>query len=35
MATLYFIGLCANFGLGLYCGLKYKARLTEIWEQIW
>jgi len=35
MATVYFVGLCANFLLGLYCGLRYKDRLTDWWHDVW
>ena len=35
MTLIYFFALCANFVLGLYCGLRYKDKLSALWEQVW
>jgi hypothetical protein len=35
MMLIYFLALCANFGLGLYCGLKYKEKLASLLDQVW
>lgn len=35
MVLIYFLALCANFGLGLYCGLRYRDNLAEWWNQVW
>lgn len=35
MTVIYFFMLCANFGFGLYCGLKYRDKLVTLWEQVW
>ena len=35
MALLYFIGLCANFFLGIGLGMAYKEEIAAWWRRVW